>query len=163
MKVWSVLEVIKRWLVADDPTEAKEIPLTHDLNVVHKKEKEVKVVEEKPKPVEKSVNKSRYCWILDNGHGKNTPGKRSPKGPDGKTVLFEYEYDRDIVQRLAFMLKEAKIEHHILVPGLHDTLLRDRCSIANSYKTDLPKLLVSVHGNAGGTKLKNRCYSGNGI
>lgn len=34
--------------------------------------------------------------LLDNGHGYDTPGKRSPIWPDG-SQLFEWEFNRDIV------------------------------------------------------------------
>ena len=46
--------------------------------------------------------------ILDNGHGNNTPGKRSPKWEDG-TQLFEYEFNRDIVKRISAMLAKDTI------------------------------------------------------
>ena len=35
--------------------------------------------------------------LLDNGHGENTPGKRSPKWSDG-SQLFEWEYAREIAK-----------------------------------------------------------------
>ena len=38
--------------------------------------------------------------VLDNGHGENTPGKRSPKLEDG-SQFFEWEFNRDIVNRIA--------------------------------------------------------------
>ena len=38
--------------------------------------------------------------ILDNGHGSETSGKRSPKWADGKQI-FEYEFNRDVVKRIA--------------------------------------------------------------
>jgi N-acetylmuramoyl-L-alanine amidase len=41
----------------------------------------------------------KFLWILDNGHSKATPGKRSPKLEDGRQ-FFEYEFNRDIVKRL---------------------------------------------------------------
>jgi N-acetylmuramoyl-L-alanine amidase len=34
--------------------------------------------------------------ILDSGHGADTPGKRSPKWPDG-SQLFGYEFNRDVI------------------------------------------------------------------
>ena len=46
--------------------------------------------------------------ILDNGHGQETPGKRSPVWSDGKQ-LFEWEFNRDIVRRIADILKAEKI------------------------------------------------------
>ena len=43
--------------------------------------------------------------LLDNGHGKNCAGKRSPKLEDG-SQFFEYEFNRDIVRRIAEKLNE---------------------------------------------------------
>ena len=42
--------------------------------------------------------------ILENGHGSQTPGKRSPIWGDGSQLL-EWEFNRDIVRRIAAMLK----------------------------------------------------------
>ena len=36
--------------------------------------------------------------LLDNGHGNDTPGKRSPIWPDGSQLL-EWQFNRDIVTR----------------------------------------------------------------
>ena len=33
--------------------------------------------------------------LIDNGHGENTPGKRSPKWADG-SQLFEWQYAREV-------------------------------------------------------------------
>ena len=41
--------------------------------------------------------------ILDNGHGKETKGKRSPKWDDG-TQLFEWEFNRAIVDGIAILI-----------------------------------------------------------
>ena len=46
--------------------------------------------------------------LLDNGHGYDTPGKRSPIWPDG-SQLFEWEFNRDIVSRIEILLKKAGI------------------------------------------------------
>ena len=43
--------------------------------------------------------KSNTLVILDNGHGINTPGKRSPVWDDG-TQLFEWKFNRNIVKEL---------------------------------------------------------------
>ena len=89
--------------------------------------------------------------ILDNGHGNNTPGKRSPKWEDG-TQLFEYEFNRDIVKRIATMLAKDKINVIILVPESNDVSLQERCNRVNRiYKNSGNNaVLISVHGNAGG-------------
>lgn len=89
--------------------------------------------------------------ILDNGHGNNTPGKRSPKWEDG-TQLFEYEFNRDIVKRIAAMLTKDKVNTIILVPESNDVSLQERCNRSNRiYKNSGNNaILISVHGNAGG-------------
>lgn len=58
---------------------------------------------------------SKTFVILDNGHGIDTPGKRSPVWSDG-TQLFEYEFTRDIVGKISEWLKFGGISHCILVP-----------------------------------------------
>lgn len=88
----------------------------------------------------------RRLWILDNGHGKLTPGKRSPVY-DGEQ-LMEYEFTRDIVKRLVTMLKWAGIEHHVLVPEIDDISLPERVRRANVW--DGNAVYLSIHANAGG-------------
>lgn len=92
--------------------------------------------------------------ILDNGHGDNTAGKRSPKGmltePE-RVAFFEYEFNRDIVHRIAQILDEEKIRYDILVPEDHDVSLRSRVDRANDiYNMHKDAFLISVHANAGG-------------
>lgn len=91
--------------------------------------------------------------ILDNGHGKDTPGKRSPKWNDG-TQLMEYEFNRDIVRRISDMLTKEGIKHKILVPEIIDISLGERCRRANRYNAENggKTFLISVHANAGGGK-----------
>jgi len=89
--------------------------------------------------------------ILDNGHGKNTPGKCSPIWPDG-SQLFEYEFNRDIVNRIKLGLDIVKIKSIILVPELNDISLYDRVNRANEYHkvNNFNTILISIHANAGG-------------
>lgn len=95
--------------------------------------------------------KQKLIPILDNGHGQETPGKRSPVWKDG-TQLFEYEFNRDIVKRIVKKLKCAGIEHKNLVPELTDVTLGERCRRANKMHKDSGNkcFLISVHANAGG-------------
>ena len=94
-----------------------------------------------------------YLVILDNGHGQDTSGKRSPKWKDG-SQLFEYEFNRDIVRRIAKMLKKEGIEYKILVPEVIDISLQERCRRANHVHqmTGGKCFLLSIHANAGGGK-----------
>jgi len=88
--------------------------------------------------------------ILDNGHGNNTPGKRSPKWKDG-TQLFEWEFNRRIVSRIGTMCLRNLIPYHILVPEDYDVSLPVRAKRANeAYKKNKKAFLISIHANAGG-------------
>lgn len=84
--------------------------------------------------------------ILDNGHGINTPGKRSPFEP----VLYEYEFNRDVVKRISNKLNQLHIKNTILVPEDEDVSLSTRVKRANSiYKQYPDAILISIHANAG--------------
>lgn len=91
----------------------------------------------------------RYLWCLDNGHGSQTAGKRSPVFDDGETQLLEYRFNRDIVARIITKLDEIGVKHFNVVPEVDiDNFLKGRVERANSKKSDLPKIFVSVHANA---------------
>lgn len=105
---------------------------------------------------EPEAPKGRYLWCLDNGHGKKTLGKRSPIFDDGSTQLFEYEFNRDVVKRIAAGLDEHDISYFIVVPEVDiDDFLEGRVDRANNFKTELPKLYVSVHSNAAPARSSN--------
>jgi len=97
------------------------------------------------------VTGSRYLWCLDNGHAKETPGKRSvPFLLDGVTVqFFEYEFNRDIVKRMLAALKEKGIKTYNVVPEeVQDITLQERVRRANTVSSGIPKLFISIHSNA---------------
>jgi len=107
---------------------------------------------------------SKFLWILDNGHGQATPGKRSPKMADGRQLL-EYEFNRDIVKRLMVEMDVREMEYHLLVPETEgDIPLSVRVERANALVTAKPKLFLSVHANAAGdnwssaTGIETFCY-----
>ncbi|MBK7872642.1 MAG: N-acetylmuramoyl-L-alanine amidase [Saprospiraceae bacterium] len=96
-----------------------------------------------------SKHKPRYLWCFDNGHGEATPGKRSPLFDDGKTRFFEYEFNRDIVKRIMTKLDKEGVKYYNVVPEVEgDISLKVRVTRANTKKSDLPKLYISVHSNA---------------
>ena len=82
--------------------------------------------------------------LIDNGHGKDTAGKRSP---DGR--LLEYQYAREIAKRLAKELWEKSIDAVLITPEENDVSLSERCRRANKYGSK-GVLLVSIHCNAAG-------------
>jgi N-acetylmuramoyl-L-alanine amidase len=101
-----------------------------------------------PKPEPKKP-KQRFLWCLDNGHGKQTPGKRSPLFDDGQTRFWEYEFNRDIVARIIKKLEAAGVAYYNVVPEVEiGDFLEGRVGRANKKKSDLPKLYLSVHSNA---------------
>lgn len=91
--------------------------------------------------------------LLDNGHASTTPGKRSPMLEDG-SQFFEYEFNRDIVKRIAKRLDVLGIKYHILVPEVDkDIALSTRANRANNYCKQYGTnncVFVSVHANAAG-------------
>ncbi|NUQ24958.1 MAG: N-acetylmuramoyl-L-alanine amidase [Saprospiraceae bacterium] len=100
-------------------------------------------------PTPTPTTHQRYLWCLDNGHGKKTKGKRSPLFDDGTTQFLEYEFNRDIVSRITKALDNKDIAYFIVVPEEDiDDFLEGRVNRANSKKSTLPKLFVSVHSNA---------------
>jgi N-acetylmuramoyl-L-alanine amidase len=81
---------------------------------------------------------------LDNGHGANTPGKRTPKFEDG-TFMHEWEFNRRVVQILAVELQRCGFSVLEVSPTDEDTDLMVRTARANTAKADL---FLSVHANA---------------
>ena len=88
--------------------------------------------------------------ILDNGHGVNTKGKRSPD-----SRLMEWKWCRDFVSRLNTRLKKEGFETYILVPEDTDVSLSNRVLRANTVyrnfkriSSDWEMVLISVHVNA---------------
>ena len=84
--------------------------------------------------------------LIDNGHGKDTSGKRSP---DGR--LLEYLYARDIARRMEDKLAHAGKKVMRIVTEETDIHLGERCrrvnDICEMYGTS-NVLLVSIHCNA---------------
>lgn len=89
--------------------------------------------------------------LLDNGHGKETAGKRSPVWSDG-SQLFEWEFNRDIVRRISEKLEADGIPYRILVPEETDISLTERARRANEIakENNGKAYVLSIHANAGG-------------
>lgn len=92
---------------------------------------------------------ARFMWCLDPGHGAKTAGKRSPILADGER-LFEYAFNRDIVGRITQQLDLLGIRYFVTVPETDiGNFLEGRVRRANRLSTNIPKIFVSVHSNAG--------------
>ena len=83
--------------------------------------------------------------LLDNGHGEDTEGKRSPDWS-----LMEWSYTREIVRRIYKKLIDKGYNAHILVPEDHDVGLSERCKRANQLSEGKEAILISIHCNAAG-------------
>lgn len=85
--------------------------------------------------------------LIDNGHGNNTPGKRSP---DGR--LLEWAYTREIAERVVARLQSSGIDSKRIVTEDTDISLEERVRRANSAYDESGKqvILVSIHCNAAG-------------
>lgn len=94
-----------------------------------------------------------FYVLLDNGHAKSTAGKRSPLLDNGER-FYEYEFNRDVVARIAKGLDKLGIKYHVLVPELEkDISLTTRANRANSYCNKYGAkncFFISVHSNAYG-------------
>lgn len=81
---------------------------------------------------------------LDDGHGEETPGKRSPKHKDGY-VMKENEFNKAVVMFLAEHLRRCGFRVLLVAPTDKDTPLSERVALANKYKVDF---YLSIHANA---------------
>ena len=86
--------------------------------------------------------------LIDNGHGIQTKGKRSP---DGK--FLEYAYTRDLARQVVKILKSRGYDSELLVPEDDDISLSERVRRTNAHcqafgKTNV--ILISIHVNAAG-------------
>lgn len=91
----------------------------------------------------------RMKILIDNGHGINTRGKRSPVWADG-SQLFEFEFNRDIANRVFRTLRKERVDCELLTPEINDVSLSERIRRANAWYVETPCFLVSIHANAGG-------------
>ena len=84
--------------------------------------------------------------LIDNGHGIETPGKRSPDG-----LFREYLYNREIARRIVSELTDCGYDAQLLVPEQSDIPLKERCRRENAISDALGRqnvILVSIHVNA---------------
>jgi len=90
--------------------------------------------------------------LIDNGHGSDTPGKRSP---DGR--FLEWKYNREIAARVISELTALGLDAELLVPEETDIPLAERCRRVNAHCKSLGNsevILISIHCNAAGNGSK---------
>lgn len=87
--------------------------------------------------------------LIDNGHGVDTAGKRSP---DGR--LMEFAYARLIAIRIVDELMQRGYDAERIVTEENDISLKERCNRVNNICKKLGAdnvILVSIHCNAAGS------------
>ena len=106
----------------------------------------------------------KYLIALDDGHGMETPGKRTPKlledlYIDGKLVrkkgevIKENEFNREVVKYLEQALKRCGFDVLLVAPTDEDPSLQVRVNRANSANADA---YISKHYNAVGDQWQTR-------
>ena len=93
--------------------------------------------------VKRRTRRMTKAFIISPGHGKNTPGKRSPD-----SSLMEWEFNRRLAKRIVELAQAQDIPVVCLDFEENDIPLATRCSRANKYGKNT--CYISVHGNAAG-------------
>lgn len=85
-------------------------------------------------------------FLIDNGHGIDTPGKRSP---DGR--FLEYLFNRQVAQILADRMVADGFDARLVVPETNDVTLRTRVNRINRvWNNEGYCVVTSIHANAAG-------------
>ena len=85
-------------------------------------------------------------FLVDNGHGYDTPGKCSPD-----KTFKEWEFNRIIAREVVSILRSNGIVAELLVPENHDVSLGERVNRVNKWCKAEGKnnvVLISIHVNA---------------
>ena len=102
------------------------------------------------------MDKKFWIAFLDDGHGMNTPGKRTPAFPDG-SFMHENEFNREVVALLGKHLERSGFTVVYTAPTDEDTPLGERTALANRIyrehldqygKENVVAVFVSIHANA---------------
>lgn len=94
--------------------------------------------------------------LIDNGHGIDTVGKKSPFciGKVPPVIIFEeWKWNREIAKELCNMLNNHGFDADILVPEVKDISLSERVKRVNDACSKYGKnnvILISIHANASG-------------
>lgn len=103
------------------------------------------------------IKQSKYLWILDNGHGVNTAGKRYSHP---NFIFHEWDFTRSIVKLIANKLSVLNIDFYVLVPENKDVPINLRVNRANLLSKNESKdcITISVHANAESDKVNKKLF-----
>jgi len=82
---------------------------------------------------------------IDDGHGMETPGKRTPFFPGTTQYMHENEFNRAVADLLKVNLERCGFKTLMVAPTDTDTPLKQRTDAANNAKADF---YISIHANA---------------
>ncbi len=93
------------------------------------------------------IYNSKTHVLLDNGHGIDTPGKRSPVFADG-TQLFEYEFNRDIVSKISGYLNfcNENKKQFIYLVSIHGNAAKNPSANGIEVWTSKGKAILTENG-----------------
>lgn len=80
---------------------------------------------------------------IDNGHGKDTAGNRSPD-----SRVMEWAYTRKVAREVVSRLRTRGYDAELLVEEEYDVPLAERVKRVNTYCANNEAILVSIHLNA---------------
>lgn len=91
-------------------------------------------------------------FVIDAGHGVNTPGKRSPEIPR-QHQLYEWEFNKIMQNKLARLFYENGIPFTTYPSRVNDASLTSRATFINNTHnrmkgSDQSVIVISLHGNA---------------
>ena len=89
---------------------------------------------------------NKILIAIDDGHGMETAGKRTPAFSDGR-VMKENEFNSAVADYLAAALKRNGFDVLMVAPGDQDTALKTRVQRANDTRA---AAYISIHANAFG-------------
>lgn len=119
---------------------------------------EEEVVLETPKVIEPQYPNVKI--LIDNGHGNNTGGKRSPYSlykVKPAIDYYEYKWNREIAAPIVDGLKALGYNADLLVTEEFDVSLTERANRVNKVCAEYGAsnvILISVHANAAGNGQK---------
>lgn len=91
--------------------------------------------------------RKKILIAIDDGHGMETAGKRTPAFSDGR-VMKENEFNRAVAAYLAEELEKNGFATLPVAPGDTDVPLKTRVTVANEKQADA---YISIHANAFGS------------
>lgn len=152
----NVIEDASEEFIVEKPQVEEEVDI---------QEEEQKEIEEEPAQKEESMevkedvlssSKPVMKILIDNGHGNNTKGKRSPYSANKtlpKIDFYEYKWNREIAAKIVERLKEDGYDAELLTPEETDISLCERTRRVSAWCDKLGKnnvLMISIHANAAG-------------